>query len=209
MAGMSNNTDDNEKRPVTDERRSLYERAAAAADAGEIAAPERRPTLRAEETYVTDENIIEQAISGQREAWEVIEQQAAEIERLRAERDRWQDIAAGLAETSRHGGYCPSYDGFGCDAECGVGDALAAYEDEINMSFESDENIIEQAAHGQGEAWAELDDLGNEVERLRALITAWADADIAWADASEPWEPDTGKKFTDAVMALRKEARRD
>jgi uncharacterized protein (DUF433 family) len=46
---------------VTEEKRSLYERAAAAADAGEVTTPERRPTLRAEDVYVIDENITERA----------------------------------------------------------------------------------------------------------------------------------------------------
>ena len=51
-------------------------------------------------------------------------------------------------------------------------------------------------------------ELESEINRLRALITAWADADIAWADAPEPWKSDTAQKYTDAVMALRAEVGR-
>ena len=77
---------------MTDEGRSLYERAAAAADAGEIAAPERRPTLRAEETYVIEENIIERANREQAEAW-------AELEALRAENERLRTANRNLLHT--------------------------------------------------------------------------------------------------------------
>ena len=44
-----------------DERNPLYGSALDALIAGKISRPERRPTLRPEETYMNDENIIEQA----------------------------------------------------------------------------------------------------------------------------------------------------
>lgn len=49
-----------------------------------------------------------------------------------------------------------------------------------------DENIFEKAFREQREAWAELDALRAENERLRALITAWADAEDAEGGYSIP-----------------------
>lgn len=48
------------------------------------------------------------------------------------------------------------------------------------------------------------DEWQDDYRSLVALVHAWADADIAGADAPQPWDSDTVKKFTDAVMALRK-----
>ena len=84
---------------MVDKKDSLYGPALEAFGAGKITSPERRPTLRPEETYLNDENIIEQAERKQSEILARLDEQEAEQAGLREEIRRLReqvDLAHGI-----------------------------------------------------------------------------------------------------------------